>query len=746
MLTFRSFQDSLLVVATRRLINVAQRPVYMNEGKDDVCDLPQSVAMHLLKSLVHDASLSVGLQPELMEPIVKLSVDSFAHPHWSVRNAALQLHGAVIPRLIGASSKTTAELFHKLPGLESFFFDKFAEQPEDRQLVSGGLIPSLSILSRLSPAYGNESRNSLFTSRLMTLLGHPVVQVRQLAAQSLLAFVSLFKTKWITMQLCEDAVILVTQKSSETPFHFCVPGSSITNSLHGCLLAVFQFLSRCRDIALSVEDWEMIREAVSALVPIENDHRSYYIKSAILKLFQMLPNMAGDLDFFKAYREELVRKLYYNQPGFSDWLRLKTELIVNKISLNCMLPAIDHLLPPHNGTVIFLLIIFAVDIIFYFLILGTDVVEMALKGLKNRLARLSSSSVLANTVTCFVTYYISHWQLYPSLVPACLDFVQARGATSLLESDTSLQANLDFLLDTFIETRQLGSAVALSAIPTASAVIKETIEKSLPINDLDNVILRLSRCLLDASQPEESSSFRSAAASSLKTTGRLLVEKANQTAETSRNLFLLTLNLIQDEEKDIRADTAFFLTDLVSSLNDTSTENPRVYQMSPSRSLQEFAFHIHNWFPMQHIAPVIFDLLKDSDQVKRDEIQHCLYDREPRNFFHEETESVRFLVNVVESLASAMDSDDNHFFQLDVDVKQILIEADQCLDRIRSNSSFSAKANEWLFTQSAENYSVLVRLGARLTIIALCCPSWKTEQSFVDLQNSIERMTHRYVL
>ena len=122
----------------------------------------------------------------------------------------------------------------------------------------------------------------------MTLLGHPVVQVRQLAAQSLLAFVSLFKTKWITMQLCEDAVILVTQKSSETPFHFCVPGSSTTNSLHGCLLAVFQFLSRCRDIALSVEDWEMIREAVSALVPIENDHRSYYIKSAILKLFQML--------------------------------------------------------------------------------------------------------------------------------------------------------------------------------------------------------------------------------------------------------------------------------------------------------------------------------------------------------------------------------------------------------------------------------------------------------------------------
>lgn len=336
-------------MTTKRLITVAQRPFDVNEKQDDICDLPQSVAMHLLKSLVHDASLSVGVQPELMEPIVKLSVDSFSHPHWSVRNAALQLHGAVIPRLIGATGKTTAELFHKLPGLEPFFLQKLAEQPEGRQLVSGGLIPSLSILSRLFPDYGNESRNSRFTTLLIVLLGHPVIQVRQLAAQSLLAFVSLFKTKWITMQLCEDAVTLVTRTHSETPLHMCVPGSSITNSLHGCLFSIYEFLNRCRDVALSVEDWEMIREAVSALIPVENNHPSYYIKSAILKLFQMLPNMAGDLDFFTMYRDKSVRKLYQNQPGFCDWLKLKTELIVNQISLNCMLPAIEHFLPPYSG-------------------------------------------------------------------------------------------------------------------------------------------------------------------------------------------------------------------------------------------------------------------------------------------------------------------------------------------------------------------------------------------------------------
>ncbi len=329
---------------------MAQRPVEMNIGQDDVCDLPQSVAMHLLKSLVHDASLSVGLQPDLMEPIVRLSVDSFAHPHWSVRNAALQLHGSVIPRLVGVSNKTTTELFHKLPGLESFFIEKLSEQPEERQLVTGGLIPSLSILSRLSPGPGKESLNSLFSSQLIALLGHPVVQVRQLASQSLLAFVPLFKTKWTTMQLCEDATILACQKTSDTPLNMCVRGSSITNSLHGCLLAIFEFLSRCRDVALSVEDWEMIRKSVSTLIPVEKEHPSYYIKLAVLKLFQILPSMAGDMESFWLYREEAVRKLYHHQPGFGDWLRLKTELVVNHISLNCMLPAIEKLLPYPNGT------------------------------------------------------------------------------------------------------------------------------------------------------------------------------------------------------------------------------------------------------------------------------------------------------------------------------------------------------------------------------------------------------------
>lgn len=145
--------------------------------------------------------------------------------------------------------------------------------------------------------------------------------------------------------------------------------------------------------------------------------------------------------------------------------------------------------------------------------------EPALRVLKDRLVRLSSSSILANTVTGFVTHYIGHWEKFPSLLPVCLDFVQARGVGALLErGDASLRWYADFFLDKCIEARRLGTATALAAIPAASAVIKEAVEKNI-VDGLDDLVTRLTRALLDAAQPEESLDFRLAAVRSLKVIG-----------------------------------------------------------------------------------------------------------------------------------------------------------------------------------------------------------------------------------
>lgn len=298
--------------------------------------------MHLLKGLVNDASLSTALlHPDLMEPIVRLSVGLFDHPHWAVRNAALQLHGSVIPRLIGAqANKTTAELFHKLPGLEDFLFSKLESVEANGRLISGGLIPTLSILSRLGPSIEDEKRNNRFYPRLVELLGHPVVHVRSLAARSLLAFVPLYKTKWKTVQMCEEATQIEALGM---------------NRLHGHLLALHEFLARCRAVALSVEDWQIVRSAVStSLIALEQNCPCYFVKLAVLKIFKQL-GMAGNIDFFKEHLQGGIsaRRALYQNPGFADWLRLKTELVSNHISLNHMLTAIDYLLPDSNGWLFF---------------------------------------------------------------------------------------------------------------------------------------------------------------------------------------------------------------------------------------------------------------------------------------------------------------------------------------------------------------------------------------------------------
>ena len=370
-----------------------------------------------------------------------------------------------------------------------------------------------------------------------------------------------------------------------------------------------------------------------------------------------------------------------------------------------------------------------------------DVVEVALREMKNRLARLSSSSILVNTVTGFVIYYIAHWEEYPSVLPVCLEFVQARGAKALLESDTSLQWYLDFFLEKCIDSRQLGSTVALFAIPTVAVVVKEMIEKNLMKDtDMQEVITRLTHYLLEASQPEESLSFRSAAAASLKLAGRTLVEMPNKNAETSRNLFLLILNLVQDEEKDVRADTASFLADLLSSFDtNSSPEQHRLLQLSPIRCLEGFSKSVHHWFSPQNLFPVLFELLKESDSSK-DKLE-SLYEREPANFFREETGSVSFLLKVAESL-SAVTASDVLPSQLGFDMQEVIEEVGHDLICIQSNSSFeNGAATEWHFVLPSAICTVLTRLSARLTIISLCYPTSQTNPRFIELRSTVEKLS-----
>lgn len=465
----------------------------------------------------------------------------------------------------------------------------------------------------------------------------------------------------------------------------------------------------------------MIRNSVATFVPIEKHHPSFYIKLTILKIFKMLKGMAGTPEFFRIYRDESVRQLYYHHPGFSEWLGITTELVLSEGSLNSVLEA-------HSLAIQEFLAFYS----------GLEVVEAAMRSLTNRFARFSRSSVMANHINSYITYFISHWQTHPSLVPVSLDFIQIRGASALQESETSLREHIDFFLNTCMEARHLGSAIALLAFPTASIVIKEAFAKGLLVDNVDDVAVRLSRCLLNASQPEESLPFRLSAAASLKTTGKALVEKAMDNAELTRNLFLLIMCLIYDEAKEVRTETTFFLTELVSSIKSGPHGHPPLLQMNPEECLEEFASQVHHWFSKQHLIPVVIEMLTDPDLEKNDEVK-VLYECETQNVFNEEIESIFLLIKIVKSLLGTTGSDGNPFV-LDVDVKKVIEGADRTISSIRSFASCKEDTAGWFFIMSKRIYSVLSRLSARLSILAMCCPSCKADGRFVELQSAIHSL------
>ena len=238
-----------------------------------------------------------------------------------------------------------------------------------------------------------------------------------------------------------------SSSSSSKSLNVCQLGSSgLTNTLHGCLLTIQECLNRCRDIALSVEDWQMIRKVVNdGLGSLERDSPSFYIKLAVLKLFQTL-GLAGDWRLLKeGIRHSECRLSSQLAPGYGNWIRLKTELVLQHCGFACILPSIEKTLSLRSAG-------------------GLDIAEAALKILTHRVARLSSSSVLANSMVYYVNHYILHAEAFPSLLPICLEFVRLRGATCLVESETSLKGFADFFLDKCIESKAFGITTVLIPI------------------------------------------------------------------------------------------------------------------------------------------------------------------------------------------------------------------------------------------------------------------------------------------
>ncbi|KAI0220416.1 Thyroid adenoma-associated protein [Lamellibrachia satsuma] len=195
-------QSSLLTEAMTYLLDIVQRPVPCDEyGKFDV---PQVHAMHVLKALFRESCVALAVTPHISSAVVQ-AIDGFSSPLWSVRNAATQLFGTLVSRMLGQNKSRHAELntttapefFARFPDLQAELLKLVQGVTMTTGSQSGGtlqlhasLFPVLSILGKLNTGAASEEDARVikqFHEPLLCLGACPMYAVRILAAQALAA-------------------------------------------------------------------------------------------------------------------------------------------------------------------------------------------------------------------------------------------------------------------------------------------------------------------------------------------------------------------------------------------------------------------------------------------------------------------------------------------------------------------------------------------------------------------------------
>ncbi|CAH2041447.1 unnamed protein product, partial [Iphiclides podalirius] len=120
-------------------------------------DLPKAIYIHFLTRIVTDSSLTTEVM-YYSEKLVELAFENIISSHWQIRNAALQLYGALVPKLIGqkkdcgSEDEVTAtvacdEFRTHFPQLWIFILNQLKQDNEKENLqFHSNLLPILNIL------------------------------------------------------------------------------------------------------------------------------------------------------------------------------------------------------------------------------------------------------------------------------------------------------------------------------------------------------------------------------------------------------------------------------------------------------------------------------------------------------------------------------------------------------------------------------------------------------------------------
>ena len=178
----------LLPLAVRRLTQIAGTPSAQAETEDSA----SSHSLHILRGLVQDAQVARELGPFITE-ITATCLSTFSSSSWSVRNAGLQLFGALAPRIVGQKKikedsesyniVSLAEMVARFPGLVQLLLDKLnassCQTPGGPScLLEPCVVPVMNLLARMESRQQENELAGQVSDCVLKFRASPVVTVR----------------------------------------------------------------------------------------------------------------------------------------------------------------------------------------------------------------------------------------------------------------------------------------------------------------------------------------------------------------------------------------------------------------------------------------------------------------------------------------------------------------------------------------------------------------------------------------
>lgn len=516
------------------------------------------------------------------------------------RNAALQLYGAVVPRMVGQkkvrddssvlNSLTAPEFLARHPSLaqsllkmlmepgaleeetlqnkesssESEIMEKrssckISSEPGDSMSikVSSSLVPVLSLLARLSPGTGlqqNAEVNDIlqcYRTETTRLLESPIHTVRRLAS---LAVVALTPSEDV-LQLVHSHVDLLERQ-----------GKISNNQTHGSLLTLTNILTSYPDI----QNNSTVREKITLrlLSLINSEHRCYVNTVLAVRICQLLKT---DVNFGKSVA------IHTAHPGAAEYCHLLSKMKMKEVTSNEMRECLISWISDH------------------------DMEEICFDYMQEHIAQYKNSPWLKDVEKLLWEKLEHHTTVrWSPVLNTLYSIIKEQGYVTHTPSKDSLKTVLHLLKGYH------GVKVAAQTLRVVSYLFKCISCSQWPNTEIRTEILSAFSSLVSKyATPTSTEDYRLAASDALRVALRTLLFSGLKLQPLyCEQLVYACVELLQDEDSTIRDSACHIVESLRKSrsqnlervsteINDLSSET--INLLHPNLSLREYFGLLASW-------------------------------------------------------------------------------------------------------------------------------------------------------